>query len=380
MEEKRMMILGATGSVGMQAVNVAEKYCCDITGISAGTNVAQTEMLARKLGVKNCAMADLSAAKDLKVRLADTDTRVFAGAEGICEMIGSVNSDIVLNSIIGEAGLLPTLATLESGTTLALANKESLVVAGDIVMRKAKEKAVDILPVDSEHCAIFQCLHAGRKEEVKKILLTAFDGTSAESLMKGIGLDSKYHVLYLPNDKINVKKSIAIALGIIGVVFISLNKGFEGKSINIQFWIGLLCLFLSCASGFYADITVKKYKGKLIPYTLAAMGNLIGGIIIYIISLMCEDAPLKPLDTAFYLNMVWLGIIPAATFAIWYSLISQPGVKVSELNIWRFSIPLSGAIISWIALNNETPDTNTIIGMLIICSSLLVLNLNIKKR
>lgn len=186
--------------------------------------------------------------------------------------------------------------------------------------------------------------------------------------------------IFLPNDKINIKKSIAITLGIIGVVFISLNKGFDGKSINIEFWVGLLCLFLSCASGFYADITVKKYNGKLTPYTLAAMGNLIGGLIIYAISFICEDAPLKPFDTAFYLNMVWLGIIPAATFAIWYSLISQPGVKVSELNIWRFSIPLSGAIISWIALKNEAPDTNTIIGMLIICSSLLVLNLNIKKR
>lgn len=187
--------------------------------------------------------------------------------------------------------------------------------------------------------------------------------------------------IFLPNDKLTIKKSIAIALGIIGVVFISLNKGFESGSLNIQFWIGLTCLFLSCASGFYADITVKKYKGKLSPYVLAAMGNLIGGIIIYIISEISGQAsPIKPLDTAFYLNMIWLGIIPAATFAIWYSLISQPGVKVSELNIWRFTIPLSGAIISWLALSNETPDTNTIIGMLIICSSLLVLNINLKKR
>lgn len=185
--------------------------------------------------------------------------------------------------------------------------------------------------------------------------------------------------IFLPNDKLNLKKSIAIALGIIGVVFISLNKGFEGNSVNLSFWIGLTCLFLSCASGFYADITVKKYSGKLSPYVLAAMGNLIGGVIIFIISLITEDAPLKEFDMPFYLNMVWLGIIPAATFAIWYSLISQPGVKVSELNIWRFSIPLSGAIISWIALSNETPDTNTIVGMLIICSSLLVLNINLKK-
>ena len=146
--------------------------------------------------------------------------------------------------------------------------------------------------------------------------------------------------IFLPNDKLTVKKSVAIALGILGVVFISLSKGFDGGSLNLEFWIGLTCLFLSCASGFYADITVKKYSGKLSPYVLAAMGNLLGGIIIYVLAVIIgEGTPIKPLDIPFYLNMVWLGIIPAATFAIWYSLISQPGVKVSELNIWRFSIP-----------------------------------------
>lgn len=187
--------------------------------------------------------------------------------------------------------------------------------------------------------------------------------------------------IFLPNDKLTVKKSVAIALGILGVVFISLSKGFDGGSLNLEFWIGLTCLFLSCASGFYADITVKKYSGKLSPYVLAAMGNLLGGIIIYVLAVIIgEGTPIKPLDIPFYLNMVWLGIIPAATFAIWYSLISQPGVKVSELNIWRFSIPLSGAVISWIALKNETPDMNTIIGMIIICSSLLVLNISPRKR
>ena len=187
--------------------------------------------------------------------------------------------------------------------------------------------------------------------------------------------------IFLPNDKLTVKKSVAIALGILGVVFISLSKGFDGGSLNLEFWIGLTCLFLSCASGFYADITVKKYSGKLSPYVLAAMGNLLGGIIIYVLAVIIgEGTPIKPLDMPFYLNMIWLGIIPAATFAIWYSLISQPGVKVSELNIWRFSIPLSGAVISWIALKNETPDMNTIIGMIIICSSLLVLNITPRKR
>ena len=171
-----MMILGVTGSVGEQAVDVARANGVRVTGISARSNVKRTEELAREFGVEYCAMADERAAKDLRERLSDTSVRVLSGEEGICEMIHSTKNDVVLNSIIGKAGLIPTLAVIDSGARLALANKESLVVAGDIVMSRAKEKGVDILPVDSEHSAIFQCLKAGNKKEVKKILLTASGG------------------------------------------------------------------------------------------------------------------------------------------------------------------------------------------------------------
>ncbi|MBE6596799.1 MAG: 1-deoxy-D-xylulose-5-phosphate reductoisomerase [Ruminococcaceae bacterium] len=176
MSEKRMMILGVTGSVGEQAVDVARKNNVRVTGISANKNIKRAEELAREFSVEYCAIADEAAAKELSLCLADTNTKVLSGSDGICNMILNTKNDVVLNSIIGEAGLRPTLAVIESGARLALANKESLVVAGDIVMERAREKGVEILPVDSEHCAIFQCLKSGKPKEVKRILLTASGG------------------------------------------------------------------------------------------------------------------------------------------------------------------------------------------------------------
>ena len=171
-------ILGSTGSVGEQAIDVALQNQIPVNAICAHKNVDRVEEQARRLGVKACAMADEAAAKDLKIRLADTDIRVFIGEEGVCEMIAQQYDadEVVVNSIIGEAGLKPTLQTLQSGKKLALANKESLVCAGDFVMALAKEKKLEILPVDSEHSAIFQCLRSGDKKQIKKILLTASGG------------------------------------------------------------------------------------------------------------------------------------------------------------------------------------------------------------
>ena len=216
---KTMMILGVTGSVGEQAVDVARKNGVRVTGISARSNVERTEALAREFGVEYCAMADERAAADLKARLSDTSIKVLAGEAGICEMIHSTKNDVVLNSIIGKAGLIPTLAVIDSGARLALANKESLVVAGDIVMSRAKEKGVDILPVDSEHSAIFQCLQAGKKGEVKKILLTAsggpFFGSTVDQL-RGITVEQ---ALAHPTWKMGAKITIDSAT--------LMNKGFE---------------------------------------------------------------------------------------------------------------------------------------------------------
>ena len=216
---KTMMILGVTGSVGEQAVDVARANGVRVTGISAKSNVKRVEELAREFGVEYCAMADERAAKDLRDRLSDTSIKVLSGEMGICEMIHSTKNDVVLNSIIGKAGLIPTLAVIDKGARLALANKESLVVAGDIVMNRAKVNEVDILPVDSEHSAIFQCLKSGNKEEVKKILLTAsggpFFGSTVDQL-RGITVEQ---ALAHPTWKMGAKITIDSAT--------LMNKGFE---------------------------------------------------------------------------------------------------------------------------------------------------------
>lgn len=171
-------ILGSTGSVGEQAIDVALKNGIRVNALCANKNAARVEEQARLLGVRVCAMSDEAAAKDLRERLADTDIKVYAGMDGVCEMIALPFSEneVVVNSVIGEAGLRPTLATLHAGKKLALANKESLVCAGEIVMKLAREKGIDILPVDSEHCAIYQCLRSGSKKRIKRILLTASGG------------------------------------------------------------------------------------------------------------------------------------------------------------------------------------------------------------
>ncbi len=176
-----MMILGSTGSVGEQAIDVAEKFGVAVDAISAHKNAKRVEEQARHFNVQACAMSDPDAAKDLRDRLKDTDIKVYANTEGICEMIAETNDDgefgqVVENSIVGEAGLKPTLTTLECKKKLALANKESLVVSGEAVMKAAKENGIEILPVDSEHCAIFQCLRSGKNDEIKNLILTASGG------------------------------------------------------------------------------------------------------------------------------------------------------------------------------------------------------------
>lgn len=219
MNKKTMMILGSTGSVGEQAIDVARRDGIRVSAISANSNAKRVEEQAREFGVGFCAMADESAARELKTRLADTSIKVLSGKEGICEMISLAPADVALNSIIGEAGLEPTLAIIDSGKRLALANKESLVVAGDIVMERAREKKVEILPVDSEHCAIFQCLKAGKPKEVKKLLLTAsggpFYGRSREELDSITVEQALAHPTWKMGAKITVDSATLM------------NKGFE---------------------------------------------------------------------------------------------------------------------------------------------------------
>ncbi len=217
--KRKMIILGSTGSVGEQAIDVARFEGARVSAISAHSNVKRVEEQAREFSVDYCAMANEKAAAELKIKLADTKTKVLSGTDGICEMINTAEGDVAVNSIIGEAGLKPTLAVIESKKRLALANKESLVVAGDIVMNRAREEGVDILPVDSEHSAIFQCMKAGTSKEVKKILLTAsggpFYGKSHEELSKITVEDALAHPTWKMGAKITVDSATLM------------NKGFE---------------------------------------------------------------------------------------------------------------------------------------------------------
>jgi len=219
-----MIILGSTGSVGKQAIDVAKQFDIKVDAISANKSVDEVEQQARAFGVKACAMNDMAAAKNLKERLKDTNIKIYAGTDGICEMVSetpaySQYGQVVENSIVGEAGLMPTLATLKAGKKLALANKESLVVCGEAVMSAAKENNTEILPVDSEHCAIFQCLRSGKNSEIKNILLTAsggpFRGYSKEQLMNVTVEKALAHPTWNMGAKITVDSATLM------------NKGFE---------------------------------------------------------------------------------------------------------------------------------------------------------
>ena len=171
-----VMILGSTGSVGEQAIDVAKQHGIRVTALCAHKNFQRVAEQARELHVTAAAMTDVQAAAALRLSLADTDIKVYGGEEGLLAMIEEVPAEFAVNAILGEAGLRPTLSVLSSGKHLALANKESLVVAGELVMAAAKERELRITPVDSEHSAIFQALRAGNEREIKRLILTASGG------------------------------------------------------------------------------------------------------------------------------------------------------------------------------------------------------------
>ena len=172
---KELIILGSTGSIGTQALEVARREGYRVTAMAAGSNVELFEKQIREFKPSIVALFNSGAANDLKLRIADTETLVLCGAEGVCEVARS-RGDIVLNAIVGIAGLAPTLAAIDAGKDIALANKETLVTGGEIVNRRVREKGVKLLPVDSEHSAIFQSLQGAPEGSLKKILLTASGG------------------------------------------------------------------------------------------------------------------------------------------------------------------------------------------------------------
>ncbi len=171
-----LIILGSTGSIGTQSLEVAKQQGYRVTALAAGgRNLDLLEAQAREWKPISVAVFENEAAQSLKIRLGDTDIKVLSGVDGVCE-VAAGRGDTVINAIVGIAGLRPTLAAIAAKKTVALANKETLVTGGEIVNREARKNGVKILPVDSEHSAIFQSLQGTDKRFLKKILLTASGG------------------------------------------------------------------------------------------------------------------------------------------------------------------------------------------------------------
>ena len=173
---KSISILGCTGSIGRQTVAVAEHIGMPVAALTANRKIDLLEQQARRLHPKFAAVYDEQAAKQFKIAVADLDIRVGSGMEGLMEAATLPESDCVVTAVSGSVGLRPTLAAIHEKKRIALANKETLVCAGDIVMARAEEKGAEIVPVDSEHSAIFQCLMGRKKGELRKILLTGSGG------------------------------------------------------------------------------------------------------------------------------------------------------------------------------------------------------------
>ncbi len=174
---KKISILGSTGSIGVQSLDVCRMHGYDVKCLTANTNVNKIEQQVREFHPELVCMMNEDAASDLKTKIADTNTKVVCGMDGLIECAIYDGADITLNSVVGMIGLQPTLEAIKAKKTIALANKETLVAGGHLVTNAAKENGVLILPVDSEHSAIFQAMQGSpRKEAVKKIILTASGG------------------------------------------------------------------------------------------------------------------------------------------------------------------------------------------------------------
>ena len=214
---KELIILGSTGSIGTQSLEVARSQNIRVRALSAGSNDKLLETQAREFKPDIVALSDKEAAKRLKIALKDTDIKVLSGEEGVIET-ASYKGDTVLSSIVGIAGLKPTLAAINEGKDIALANKETMVTGGTIVNRLAREKNVKILPVDSEHSAIFQSLQGAPEGSLKKILLTASGGPffnkTKEELKNVTAKDALKHPNWSMGAKITIDSATLMNKGL----------------------------------------------------------------------------------------------------------------------------------------------------------------------
>lgn len=216
---KNIAILGSTGSIGTQTLSIVdEKNDLNVVALTCGKNISLMEQQAKKYKPEIICVSDESDAKILKERLANYNIRVVFGMEGLIEAATVNSADIVVTAIVGMIGIRPTIAAIEAGKDIALANKETLVCAGHIIMPLAKEKNVKILPVDSEHSAIFQSLQGSKGAKIEKILLTAsggpFRGKTYEELENVTVEDALKHPNWTMGKKITIDSATMINKGL----------------------------------------------------------------------------------------------------------------------------------------------------------------------
>ncbi len=216
---KTINLLGSTGSIGVQTLDVAREHGYKIEALTAYSNVDIIENQIREFRPQYAALVDEKAAADLKVRVSDLSVKVLSGMEGVCFCASEGKGEITLNAVVGMAGLKPTLDAIGAGKTIALANKETLVAGGKLVTNAAKKNGVSILPVDSEHSAIFQCLlGAPSNKALKRIILTAsggpFFGKTKEELEKVTLSDALKHPSWSMGQKITIDSATMFNKGL----------------------------------------------------------------------------------------------------------------------------------------------------------------------
>ncbi len=218
--KRTLSILGSSGSIGRQTLKVAEACGHRVAAITVNRSVELAEAQVRKFRPGLVVAVDEAAAAELQVRLADTDAKVLSGQEGLLEAVSLPEADTVVTAIVGVAGLRPTLAAINCGKRIALANKETLVCAGELVMARAEEKGAEIVPVDSEHSAIFQCLQGCKNRgEIRRLIITASGGPFYGKNCEELSLVTKEQALKHPNWAMGAKISIDSAT--------LMNKGLE---------------------------------------------------------------------------------------------------------------------------------------------------------
>ena len=216
---KKIAVLGSTGSIGTQTLEIVRtNKDIQVTALAAGSNIELLEAQIREFGPKLAAVWDEEKAAELKSRVRDMDVHVFSGMDGLLAVAAEPEAEILVTAIVGMIGILPTIEAIKAGKDIALANKETLVTAGHIIMPLARENNVSILPVDSEHSAIFQSLQGGQKKALHKILLTAsggpFRGKKREELVNISVEDALKHPNWTMGRKITIDSSTMVNKGL----------------------------------------------------------------------------------------------------------------------------------------------------------------------